>query len=252
MKKLLRSIQVFFPFLHDLRFASKFIMMKGLNKPHEADFKALHHFTPKPDEVFLDIGSNRGEAILSMLISSKVKNNIIGFEPNDLIFKKLNNNYKNNKRIKLYNIGLADKNDTLDLHVPFYRNWMFDGLSSFDFNSANDWLKTRLFGFNEKHLSIKTVQCEIQMLDNFELNPYFIKIDVQGYELQVLKGAIQTIKSHTPILLIESIDNETIEFLKNYNYEFYTYANNKFVKGTGTLNTFCITQNKMDDLINEK
>lgn len=248
MKKLLRSIQTLFPFLHDLRFASKFFIMKLLSKPHEADFNALQHFKPKSEEVFLDIGSNRGEAILSMLISSKNKNKIIGFEPNVLIFEKLKKQYQKNNRINLHNIGLADKNDTLELFVPFYRKWMFDGLSSFDFNSANDWLKNRLYGFNEKHLSIKKLKCEIQTLDSFKFNPYFIKIDVQGYELQVLKGAAETLKTYSPILLIESIDDETIQFLKEYNYDFYTYTNNEFVLGNGALNTFCITNNTLAEL----
>lgn len=250
MKKLLRSIQTYFPFLHDLRFANKFFWMRLLNKPHEEDFNAMHFFNPKPNELFLDIGSNRGEAILSMLISTKSENKIIGFEPNELVFKKLSKYYQKNNRVILHNIGLADKNDKLELYVPFYRKWMFDGLSSFDFNSANDWLKSRIYGFNEKQLSIKTVKCETQKLDNFRLNPYFIKIDVQGYELQVLKGAIETIKANSPILLIESIDEETMHYLKDYNYSFYTFTNNEFVAGQGVLNTFCITKNKMADLIN--
>lgn len=45
-------------------------------------------------------------------------------------------------------------------------------------------------------------------LDTLNLSPSFIKIDVEGYEVQVLKGAAKTIKEHRPILAIEVAENE--------------------------------------------
>ena len=242
MKRFLRSVQTFFPFLHDLRFNLKFIWIKGLKSPSEKDFNALKLFNPRADQVFVDVGANRGEAILSMLIEKRLSNKIIAFEPNPWVFKKIERNpIISKERLELHNCGLGSENEDLTLFVPFYRRWMFDGLSSFHYEEARDWLRDRLWKFRDKDLSIKKMTCQVRKLDDFQLNPYFVKIDVQGHELEVLKGGIDTLKRHHPVLLIESITEEIIQFLKPLGYQFYAFNNREFSLGTGTLNTFCIT-----------
>ena len=240
MKDILRAIQTLFPFLHDLRFDLKLWFIKASKNPHENDFKAIRQFKPKKDQVFLDIGSNRGEGIASTLACLNFDNQIIGFEPNQLVFEKLAKHFRNNSRVSVNNWGLGNKNEELILYVPFYRRWMFDGLSSFKYESAANWLKTRLWRYKEEHLQIRELKCQIRKLDDMKLNPYFIKIDVQGFELEVLKGGEATLKKHQPILLIESIEEDVIDFLKVLNYSFYKFQNGKLTAGLGTLNTFCI------------
>jgi len=50
----------------------------------------------------------------------------------------------------------------------------------------------------------------------------FMKIDVEGHELPVLKGATETIKKHKPTIAIEihdfSEDSETHQYLKSLGY----------------------------------
>lgn len=248
MKKIFRSIQTFFPFLHDVRFSLKLLIIGVTKIPHEEDFNALKNFQVKSNQVFIDIGSNRGEAISSILATANATNNIIGFEPNPLIFDKLKKQFKNNSRVEVYNFGLGNTNEHLSLFVPFYRKWMFDGLSSFKYSEAEDWLKTRLWGFDEKKLTIKEVACETRKLDDFNFNPYFIKIDIQGYELEALQGSINTLKSYFPILLIESISEEVMAFLSPLGYDFYCFCEGKLAKGQGSLNTYCIATEKAIDM----
>lgn len=249
-KMFFRSIQTLFPYLHDLRFSLKFLITKITKSPHESDFNAIKFFKPPINQVFVDIGSNRGEAILSMLVTSKSIINIIGFEPNPLVYTKLKNYFKSNSRVIVYNFGLGDKDQNHSLYVPFYRKWMFDGLSSFIYESAENWLKTRIWRFDEKKLSIKEISCSIRRLDDFNLNAYFVKIDVQGFELDVLKGGVQTISQYKPIFLIESATDEISEFLLPYGYEPFRYDNGKLIKGIGKLNSFYITKEKYNELIN--
>lgn len=43
----------------------------------------------------------------------------------------------------------------------------------------------------------------VKTLDSFELKPDFIKIDVEGYELFVIQGGEQTIRTHKPVIILE-------------------------------------------------
>lgn len=242
-----------FPYLQDARFNITSYFMKMTGNPHEKDFFLLAKFKPAPDQVLVDVGADRGLAIISMLLFQHMKNRIIGFEPNTLVFDKLKNNFfiKKNGRIILQQCGLSDRNGDLPLYVPFYRKWMFDGLASLNYESAKNWLrKERFWRFNYHKLNIKTVNCEVRKLDDFNFNPYFIKIDVQGHELQVLKGAENTIRKHRPIFLIECVNKPIIEFLEKFGYHFYFYSKNKIVEGLGILNTFCMTSEKYHELTN--
>lgn len=98
-------------------------------------------------------------------------------------------------------------------------------------------------------MTIKELKCEVLTLDHYQLNPYFIKIDVQGLELQVLEDARKTIEKHQPIILIESANKQTREYLKQFGYDYYSYEQNRFSHGTGKLNTFCITDSKRNGLV---
>ena len=44
---------------------------------------------------------------------------------------------------------------------------------------------------------------EIKLLDSFELEPDFIKIDTEGFEYFIIKGGERTIKKHRPVIIVE-------------------------------------------------
>lgn len=225
--------------------------MKLTKMPHEQDFYALASFNSRPDEVLIDVGANRGMTVISMLLFENLKNNIVAFEPNPLVFDKLTNNFLicNNSRISLYNCGLSDHNGQQTLYIPFYGKWMFDGLASLGHAEAKNWLnKERFWMFNKNKVKVESLVCELRRLDDFHLKPYFIKLDVQGHELQVLKGAENTIKQHRPILLIECVTHEICDFLSPYGYLPFAYCKGEFREGTGCLNTFCMTPEKYANL----
>src|SRR5215213_5450437 len=138
-KKLFRSVQVYFPFLQDLRFSTQRRLNRMLGKPHEHDFNLLKKFPGNNGELlFVDIGTNRGDAIMSMLTM-----------------------HKNCKKVKLHNCGLAKDNGSFTLYLPFFRSFMFDGLASFNKTEASDWLKGRIFGYRDKLLHMKEINCEV-------------------------------------------------------------------------------------------
>jgi len=125
---------------------------------------------------------------------------------------------------------------------------MFDGLSSFHYQEAAGWLKDRLWRFKQKHLEVREMTCPVKTLDSFDLQPYFVKIDVQGHELQVLQGGENTLKQHKPILLIEALNQDIADYLSVFGYEFFYWEDEVLKPGFGELNTFCITGNRRGNL----
>lgn len=249
LKPIVRNLQTHFPFLHDLRFKTKLWKQSTFGSYHETDFELLKQLTYPENAILIDVGANRGEALQSMLNACPRGVKLVAFEPNPLVFNQLKKHFKTHKNITLHPVGLGSERKILNLFVPFYRNWMFDGLASFNQQEARDWLKNRMWRFNSSLLSVRSVTCSIQPLDAFELSPCFVKIDVQGFELEVLKGMKNTIKRSLPILLIENLQRPEKEFLKPYGYAFFSYKKGRLVPEENTLNTFCLPSSKQKELL---
>jgi FkbM family methyltransferase len=91
---------------------------------------------------------------------------------------------------------------------------------------ANNKWAIQKFGyaaFNAQVLEDKNGKENLRTLDSLHLkNISFIKIDVEGYELNLLKGGYETIKNNRPVIFIErTITNyeELINFLFDLNYD---------------------------------
>jgi FkbM family methyltransferase len=245
-RRLLHTLQVNLPHLQDTKFALYRLYRNKLGIPFEKDFHALSLFPDFDEALFLDIGANRGfsaDAILMKTNNSRIEL----FEPNPLLWEKLMRLYGDNKRITIHSFGIGDKTAESILYIPYYKKWMFDELASFDKVKAKEWLRLngRILFYKERYLSLRELKCKIKQLDELELQPFFIKLDIQGYEFQALKGGKQTISAYEPILLVESPDKQTINFLESLSYQMYAFNLGKFVHGVrGQLNTFFMTESK--------
>lgn len=241
ISKILRSAQVYFPSLQEHRFHIERNLRSLLNKTHEEDFEALPLLPKTSNELFLDIGANRGAAIQSILMR-RPDAKIVGFEPNWYLLAKAKNPYAHDSRVVIHNVGLGNAQGSYQLYIPFYNDYMFDGLASMKEKNARDWLPTRIYGFRKEKLKIRKVLVEVKKLDDFNLKPYFIKIDVQGFEYEVLQGARMTIQESKPILLIETPGQAEISFLSSFGYEPFIYRRPRLVKGTRGLNVFFLSE----------
>lgn len=167
------------------------------------------------------------------------------FEPNPLLSMKLERLYRENERVSVHSFGLGDDTTEHVLYVPYYKKWMFDGLASFDREAARTWLKGRVFFYRDQNLSIREVRTIVRTLDELELAPFFIKLDIQGFEFQALKGGENTLKTHEPVLLIESPDERTTNYLEAFGYRCYAFRRGTFIPDIcGELNTFFMTESK--------
>ena len=157
----------------------------------------------------LDIGANIGYN--SLMFSDYGP--VYAFEP--VFHKIVSMNAENNKLnhpIHVTPKALSDKSETVNMYIP--KKVERTGLRNYGGTSI---YKTD--GFDEETKT--TVEC-VKLDDVYHGTPSVIKIDVEGHELQVLKGAEGIIKKYMPTLLIELFDfenNEAAKYLKTLGYD---------------------------------
>lgn len=140
----------------------------------------------------IDIGANVG--LHSVRFCQKFKN-VYAFEPVHNNFECLEKNTEPFNNIKLYKIGLGDKNETLEISITKENN-NCGAYSLVDFK-------------DEANVINETIH--IQRLDDYNLDADLIKVDVQGYEDKFLMGALETIRRCNPVVILE------VEYKKAFN-----------------------------------
>lgn len=179
----------------------------GLHEFNDMGF--LLHFL-EPNDLFLDIGANVGSyTILAGIVK---KSHVLSFEPIPSTYSRLKSNILLNGKsnIKLHNIGLSNKSSTLNF--------------SFQNNTTN-----RVVNNDDK----KSIKVAVKKLDDFDISPTMIKIDVEGFEYFVLEGGKETLKSSKLKCIIIELnssgklygidDLEIYNFLISLNFIAYNY-----------------------------
>ena len=176
-------------------------------------------------DLALDIGANIGLWAKDL---SNYFDRLVCFEPNPNCIEYLRKNIKiETTEIYSHALGSKDGNKNLFIHP------VNSGASSFvDYTKIGfDELSRPVYGkFPEK---TKKVNVDIKKLDNFNFKKIdFIKIDVQGYESEVLKGAETTLTVNNPIICLEE-DNpnnsKTIPYLKSLDYSIIDIINKEHI-----------------------
>jgi len=161
----------------------------------------------KPGTDILDIGANIGYNTLLFSDYGPV----ISFEPvfHQLVTKNAENNPLRFP-VSVCQCALSDKKEKTTMYIP-----------SSECANVINYGGTSLHPYAGGVVTEVNVQCE-KLDDIYNGVPSLIKIDVEGHELQVLKGATDTIKNHRPTIIIEIInfteDNEVHQYLKTLGY----------------------------------
>lgn len=223
--KITRDLQSRFGFLLQVKYFFQRYLRSMRQVPFEYEFEVLKHLVPN-DKCAVDVGANQGQTIDAVRLYHKVTK-VYAFEPAKQPFEKLQTLFKSDVNLNLYNLGLGKAEALLELYVPYYRNFKYDGLSSFTEERAANWLnEDTVWRFNPKLLNVVQETCKIETLDKFNLNPFFIKIHVQGYELDVLQGATQTLSAHLPVVLIANHSGAD-KWLRTKGWKQFTYNDSK-------------------------
>ena len=185
---------------------------------YEPNLKMHYKKLIKPNDVVLDVGANIGFHSLYFAELTGPLGKVISFEPILINFKAFQNNIALNNfpQIIANNIALGNENSLMDIHLEI------DDQNPGAFNLLAPGIKNH------------TIKCEKgdDFLNRIGINKVnFIKIDVEGYEYEVMKGLKSTITSYRPIInfeydkIYQSKNNEDesniFKFLLAMNYTFF-------------------------------
>lgn len=176
----------------------------------------------KAGATFIDIGANQGEYALWALRKVGLEGKVIAFEPMDSLYLQLQENFKLNPKFKQVLIpvkmGLSDQPGEISLYGK-------EG----DNEGVNTIFPTDSHNVLIQKIVLDTLDNQLAAIGCNEVD--VVKIDVEGAELQVLKGCILTIKKYSPQFIIEINQEacraagygaeEILHFLKQYSYSFY-------------------------------
>lgn len=151
----------------------------------------------RPDHVFYDVGGNIG--FYTVLAAQRARQ-VYAFEPVQKTFKTLSRNVRRNRlaNVEVFQIGLSDEEGDRDIHLysssgnnSIYERVLPPG-------HALRWLR------NER---IRLARADDLITAQGLLAPTVIKVDVEGAELPMLRGAFKLIASARPILFMELSEN---------------------------------------------
>lgn len=197
--------------------------------------KLLKHFNINK---ILDVGANSGQYALGIR-KIGFKGNIVSFEPVGYVFDKLRKIAIKDPKWEVHNIALGDKKENLEINISQ------NTFSSSILNMMPEHLKSA-----PEAIYLEKETISVDKLDNLFsslISPndvVLLKLDVQGFEKNVLEGAKESLKNisgvQVEMSVIEMYEGELtylemIDYLAKHGFSLYSLENGFFNNETGQL-----------------
>lgn len=181
-----------------------------------------------PDDIVIDVGAHLGWYTVNCAQVIGNGGTVYAFEPNPGVASWLTDNCRRNglTNVRIERIALADKNGTTDFFVGGS-----DSLGSLKLVNAK---RSNLERVHRIKVPLRTLDSYVKDKDFHRLK--LIKVDAEGADLEVLKGAEKLLRKFHPYLIVEVYgltwntdvhrDKEILKYLEKLGYKAYA-----FIKG---------------------
>ena len=197
---------------------NSYFLLKKCEFGDDKELETINKFSIKNKVMFIDCGCNYGFYSFYTASLSK-KNFVISVEASKLTSEEFKKNLKLNnfENVTLKNCAVSNTDND---YVLFNE-------------SNNDWESSQTHNEFKSYSINKVITLKIDtLIKNINIKDFLpiIKIDVEGNEMNVLKGATSFIESNSPFIIIEIskyifADKNNVEYFKNFlqkfNYSIY-------------------------------
>jgi FkbM family methyltransferase len=192
----------------------------------------------------LDVGANLG--VLTLLMAKLVgpTGTVHAFEPNPMLCQRLEQTLSRNqaKNVKLHAVALGASETRMDLRVP-----------RGNFGAAS--LVRKIADPAQTH-SVTVRKLDDVIFQEANSRIAFMKLDVEGFELEVLRGAQRLLERLRPAVLFETNEkgdrgqvSPVMKFLKECDYEFLTIPRRLLWMKTSALDLNDLEPNIAHDVV---
>jgi FkbM family methyltransferase len=180
----------------EIGFHSSILKIILVYRDYESEIAGLIEKYIDPEKDALDVGANVGfhSVLLARLINSDHR--VLAFEPTPNAIYYLKNNLKRNDceyKVIIYEGIASDADGIFTLNV-------IEGLE--EYSSVGSLTHPYTKNYKSHSVSVKGNTID-NLVTQYNLSPGFIKIDTEGSEYSVFKGAEQTIRTHRPVIISE-------------------------------------------------
>jgi FkbM family methyltransferase len=187
---------------------------------HEEEIIGI--FRPKEGDIVVDIGAHLGRYTIPSSRAVGVSGKVVAFEAHPYNFRILQHNLKLNKltNVTTLNMAVYSKKANLKLYLPDE-----DQGYTMHHSVMTNYLSTKY----KSEIERKYIEVEADTIDNLLKSrgittANWIKIDVEGAEYEVLKGAREILSANKPISILVEVHGKdtygpTIELLRSNNFD---------------------------------
>lgn len=188
-----------------------------------AEFAALSQAARDPGGILFDIGAHCG-LISALWCAAKPGNRVFSFEPSPVLAQRLAEIRELNQfhdRMNVNQIGIGESNGTAEM--------LMDPVGGF--------VQSRHFD-HTMWSTPESIEIAIESIEaasvRLKVIPDFIKIDIEGYEYEAIKGSAAFLSQERPAIFLELHLNyleqrrlspkSVVELLQQCGYSFFTYG----------------------------
>jgi FkbM family methyltransferase len=160
------------------------------NRIYDAQTIEIMKRVLKPDSCCVDVGCHEG-SVLKDILAFSPNGQHYAFEPIPAMFADLKANFGHLSNVHFYDVALSEAAGTSTFqHVV--SNPGYSGLRKRHYDRAHE---------DVQEITVKVERLDVLLPPTTRVD--FVKVDVEGAELQVFKGAVELFKAQRPIMVFE-------------------------------------------------